>query len=92
MVCVKAKLRSVVARPVKCVVFMYKNPIHYSIWCFKEYFIRDKEARHHKQYKDLVHSAPEKLSPASAAKKTVNSGCDTEPANSSKLERCVIGY
>ena len=92
MVHVKAMPRHAEVGPVWCVIIVYKNPIHYNIWRFKEYFIPDEEARWQKQYKEHVHTAPEKLSPTSATKEAVNSGCDTESTYPIKLERCAIGY
>ena len=92
MVHVKVKPWHTEVRPVQCVVTVYKNPIHYSIWQFKEYFIQDQEVRQKKQYKDHVHTTPEKLSSASSTKKAVNSGCHTESTDPTKLERCAVGY
>ena len=87
MVRVKAIPRWAVVRPVRCVVFIYKNPIHYSIWHFREYFNCDEEARRCKQYKDHVHATPEEFSPTSTTKKTANCGHNSEPATTIKLGR-----
>ena len=92
MVRVKAKLWHAEVRPVQCVVIVYKNQICYSIRRFKEYFIRDKKARRKKQYKDHVHTTPEKLPSASSTEKAVNSRCYTESTDPTKLERRAVGY
>ena len=83
MVCVKAMPWHAEVGLVKCIVFLYKNPIHYTIWQFKEYFMRDKAARHTRQYKDHVHAALEELPPAFATQKTFDIGHYAEPTNSS---------
>ena len=74
MVHVKAMPWHAEVRLVKCVVFVYKNPICYSIWQFKEYFLQDEVAMCIRQYTDRVHATPEKFSPASAIQKTIDSG------------------
>ena len=92
MVWTKAKPRCAEVQPVRCFMFMYKNPIRYSIWRYKEYFIWDEEARQQKLYKEHVHTTSEEFSPASAAKETIDSQCDLEPTNTTILERSSVGY
>ena len=92
MVCVKAKPLHANMRPDLCVVIVYKNPIRYSIWQFKEYFLCDEETRRKKQYKNHVHTTPEKLSPVTATKMSPDPGCYPELTDTSKFERSVIGY
>ena len=62
MVRVKTKPRHATIRPPKCVVYMSRNPITYSIHRHRELFQKDEDARMKKkqldQYKKHVHTPP----------------------------------
>ena len=62
MVRVKSRPRHATIRPPKCVVYMSRNPITFSIHQHQELFQKDEEARIKKQqldkYKKYVHAPP----------------------------------
>ena len=60
MVRVKQKLQHAAVRPPKCIVYVSRNPITYSIHRHRELFEKDEDARVKKrqleQYKKHVHT------------------------------------
>ena len=62
MVRVKAKPRHAIIRPPKCVIYMSRNPITYSIHRHRALFEKDEAARVKKKqlelYKKHVHTPP----------------------------------
>ena len=70
MVQTKSKPYYAEVQPVRCVVIVYKNPIHYSIWRYREYFLCDEQARREntlQNYKKHVHAAPSEFPSTIAA-------------------------
>ena len=69
---------------------VYKNPICYSVWRFKEYFLHEEEHRQSTQYKNHVHATPVQLSSATTAEASPDCGCNDQPADSCKLEKSSV--
>ena len=61
MVCSKTPPRHVEVRPLKCVVYITRNPVTFEIHRCREFYLLDQQARerkHQAEYKRHVHMPP----------------------------------
>ena len=61
MVQIKSTPRHAEVRPLKCVVYITRNPVTFAIYRHREFYLLDQQARerkHQEQYKRHVHMPP----------------------------------
>ena len=79
MVRTKATPRHVEVRPLKCIIYITRNPVTFVIQWHHELFLLDQQVRekkHSEAYKQHVHRPPTQPATATMPKNTAHSGCN----------------
>ena len=79
MVRLKATPRHAEVRPLKCVVYITRNPVTFAIHRCREFYLLDQQARerkHQAEYKRHVHMPPTQPAITTTAKNVTHHRCN----------------
>ena len=83
MVRTKATPRHAEVRPLKCVVYITRNPVTFMLQRHRELFLLDQQARERKHqavYKPHIHTPPAKSAITTTTKNTTHNRCNQTSA------------